>query len=65
MDGIGVAAPQGGNAERSTPPRPPAGDLVFHVFGAIAHFERRLIAERTKDGIAAARARGKRLGLSR
>jgi hypothetical protein len=32
------------------------------VFGAIAHFERRLIAERTKDGIAAARARGKRLG---
>lgn len=36
-----------------------AGELVFHVFGAIAHFERRLIAERTKDGIAAARARGK------
>src|SRR5689334_11703389 len=39
-----------------------AGELVFHVFGAIAHFERRLIAERTKDGIAAARARGKRPG---
>jgi DNA invertase Pin-like site-specific DNA recombinase len=37
-----------------------AGELVFQVFGAIAHFERRLIAERTKDGIAAARARGKR-----
>jgi len=36
-----------------------AGELVFHVFGAIAHFERRLIAERTKDGIAAARVRGK------
>ncbi len=36
-----------------------AGELVFHVFGAIAHFERRLIAERTRDGIAAARARGK------
>jgi DNA invertase Pin-like site-specific DNA recombinase len=35
-----------------------AGELVFHVFGAIAHFERRLIAERTKDGIAAAQARG-------
>ena len=34
-----------------------AGELVFHVFGAIAHFERRLIAERTKDGIAAARTR--------
>jgi DNA invertase Pin-like site-specific DNA recombinase len=39
-----------------------AGELVFHVFGALAHFERRLIAERTKDGIAAARARGKRPG---
>ena len=36
-----------------------AGELIFHVFGAIAHFERRLIAERTKDGIAAARANGK------
>lgn len=39
-----------------------AGELVFHVFGAIAHFERRLIVERTRDGIAAARARGKKLG---
>jgi DNA invertase Pin-like site-specific DNA recombinase len=39
-----------------------AGELVFHVFGAIAHFERRLIAERTKDGIESARAKGKRLG---
>ena len=39
-----------------------AGELIFHVFGALAHFERRLIAERTKDGIAAARARGKRPG---
>lgn len=39
-----------------------AGELVFHVFGAIAHFERRLIAERTKDGIAAARAKGKKSG---
>jgi DNA invertase Pin-like site-specific DNA recombinase len=39
-----------------------AGELVFHVFGAIAHFERRLIVERTRDGIVAARARGKRPG---
>ena len=39
-----------------------AGELIFHVFGAIAYFERRLIAERTKDGIAAARVRGKRPG---
>ncbi len=27
------------------------GELVFHVFASIAHFERRLIAERTKDGL--------------
>jgi DNA invertase Pin-like site-specific DNA recombinase len=39
-----------------------AGELVFHVFGAIAHFERRLISERTKDGIAAARAKGRMPG---
>jgi len=39
-----------------------ADELVFHVFSAVAHFERRLIAERTKDGIAAARAKGKRPG---
>ena len=39
-----------------------AGELVFHVFGAIAHFEGRLISERTKDGVAAARAKGKRPG---
>ena len=39
-----------------------AGELVFHVFGAIAHFERRLISERTRDGIAAARKRGNHPG---
>jgi DNA invertase Pin-like site-specific DNA recombinase len=39
----------------------PAGELVFHVFAAIAQFERDLISERTMDGLKAARARG-RLG---
>ena len=39
-----------------------AGELIFHVFGALAHFERRLIAERTKDGIQAAKEAGKILG---
>jgi DNA invertase Pin-like site-specific DNA recombinase len=39
-----------------------AGELVFHVCGAIAQFERRLIIERTKDGIHAARLRGAHLG---
>jgi len=41
---------------------PAAGELIFHVFGAIAHFERRLISERTKDGIVAARERGRHAG---
>lgn len=36
-----------------------AGELIFHVFGAIAHFERRLISERTKEGFKAARLKGK------
>ena len=39
-----------------------AGELVFHVFGAIAQFERRLIAKRTRDGVAAARAEGRHPG---
>lgn len=39
-----------------------AGELVFYVFGAIAHFERRLISERTKDGMAAARVKGRQPG---
>ena len=37
------------------------GKLVFHIFGALAEFERNLIRERTKAGLSAARARG-RLG---
>ena len=37
------------------------GKLVFHVFGALAEFERELIRERTQAGLAAAPARG-RLG---
>lgn len=39
-----------------------AGRLVFHVFAALAEFERRLIVERTMAGLAAARARGRKGG---
>lgn len=35
------------------------GKLVFHVFGALAEFERSIIRERTKAGLEAARARGR------
>ena len=34
------------------------GQLIFHIFGALAEFERSLIRERTQAGLAAARARG-------
>ncbi|HML53216.1 MAG TPA: recombinase family protein [Solidesulfovibrio magneticus] len=35
-----------------------AGFLIFHVFAALTDFERRLIAERTRDGLAVAMAKG-------
>ena len=40
----------------------PNGRLVFHLFGALAQFERELIRERTVVGLAAARARGRKGG---
>jgi len=36
-----------------------AGQLIFHIFGALAEFERDLIRERTNAGLKAARARGR------
>src|SRR5690606_21306163 len=38
------------------------GKLIFHIFGALAEFERQLIRERTQAGLTAARARGRRGG---
>src|SRR5579884_4419743 len=38
------------------------GKLIFHIFGALAEFERALIRERTQAGLAAARARGRNGG---
>ena len=43
----------------------PSGRLTFHLFGALAEFERELIRERTAAGLAAARARGRSGGRPR
>jgi len=40
----------------------PGGMLVFHIFGALAEFERDMIRERTKAGLKAAKSRGRKLG---
>jgi DNA invertase Pin-like site-specific DNA recombinase len=43
----------------------PNGRLVFGIFASIAEFERELIRDRVKSGVAAARSKGKRLGRPR
>ena len=43
----------------------PAGQLLFHIVGAVAQFERDLIVERVRAGMAHARAMGKRIGRPR
>ncbi|MEM7776516.1 MAG: recombinase family protein [Pseudomonadota bacterium] len=40
----------------------PGGKLIFHIFSAIAEFQRDIIVENTHAGLEAARKRGKRLG---
>src|SRR5215510_14274822 len=58
--GIGLKVLTGHGAAIDT--TTPAGKLIFGIFAALAEFERELIVERTKAGLAAARARGRRGG---
>jgi DNA invertase Pin-like site-specific DNA recombinase len=43
----------------------PTGQLLFHIVGAVAQFERNLIAERVRAGLAHAKAMGKHIGRPR
>jgi DNA invertase Pin-like site-specific DNA recombinase len=56
--GLKVLTGQGAAIDTTTA----AGKLVFGIFAALAEFERELIVERTKAGMAAARARGRNGG---
>ncbi|SMF83547.1 Resolvase, N terminal domain [Tistlia consotensis] len=40
----------------------PGGKMVFHIFSAVAEFQRDIIVENTNAGLAAARRRGRQLG---
>ena len=58
--GIGLKVLEGKGAEIDTTTA--SGKLMFGIFAALAEFERELISERTRAGLAAARARGRRGG---
>ncbi len=59
--GFKVLAGQGAQIDVTTP----NGKMIFGIFATLAEFERELISERTKAGLAAARARGRKGGRRR
>lgn len=58
LEALGVAFVVPGHIDMTTP----MGRMLAHFLGAVAEFERELIRERVRSGLANARAKGKRLG---
>jgi putative DNA-invertase from lambdoid prophage Rac len=58
IEALGVAFVVPGHIDMTTP----MGRMLAHFLGAVAEFERELIRERVRSGLANARAKGKRLG---
>ena len=56
--GFRVLTGQGASIDTTTP----SGKLIFGIFASLAEFERDLISERTRAGLASARARGRKGG---
>jgi len=56
--GLKVLTGQGASIDTTTP----SGKLVFGIFAALAEYERELISERTRAGLASARSRGRKGG---
>lgn len=65
LDGLGKKGVGFASLSEAIDTTTAGGRLVFHMMGALAEFERSLIAERTKAGMAAAKHRGQHVGRPR
>ncbi|HMR34436.1 MAG TPA: recombinase family protein [Geminicoccus sp.] len=65
LDGLGKAGAGFASLSEAIDTTTAGGRLVFHMLGALSEFERALIAERTKAGMAAAKRRGRHVGRPR
>jgi len=62
IDGLGKAGAGFASLSENIDTTTAGGQLVFHMMGALAEFERSLIGERTRAGMQAAKRRGKQVG---
>ncbi|MEM7492310.1 MAG: recombinase family protein [Pseudomonadota bacterium] len=65
LDALGSRGVEFRSLTESIDTQSAGGKLVFHMMGALAEFERSLISERTREGMKAAKKRGKHVGRPR